>query len=83
MSNEYVRTSEITERLRHRSPAVTRAWISSLPKTLKLEVADRDNETGEKLWHRDQVERAIEATNRRGPYRKEPRSDHDGLPGSD
>lgn len=85
---ELMKTSEIAALLQHRTAAVTRAWISGLPRDLKLKVAERDTETGEKLYYRSEVEKAIAATNRRGPYRrgdqpaaKEPRHEHgDRLP---
>lgn len=84
--DDYVKTSEIAARLQHASTAVTRAWI----RKHGLEAKYRDIDTGEKLYPRRQVERAIADSVIRGPYRKDrpsaegPPHDHDpGLPGSE
>ena len=63
----FMLTSEITDRLEHSSPAVTRAWI----RDRELEADSRDTDTGEKLYLRAKVEEKI-AEMPRGPYRKRP-----------
>lgn len=64
-SGEQMKTSEITTRLRHSSPAVTRDWI----RRNKLIACGRDTTTGEKVYLRVAVEEAIAAMPR-GRYRK-------------
>lgn len=77
---ELMRTSEITDRLHHRNPAVTRAWISALPAAVRLTATDRDIVNGEKMYARAEVEAAIAATTQRGPYRIGSRQSRDEPP---
>lgn len=75
-----MRTSEITARLQHKSTAVTRKWIHDRG----LEEVGIDVETRENQYDRAAVEKAIEDTVQRGPYRKrpsdeEPPHDHDRV----
>ena len=85
MSNEETMlTSEITALLRHKSTAATRSWI----RNHQLEAIGRDRDSGEKLYSRAMVERAI-AEMPRGPYEKsrppagETSHDHAVLPDGD
>ena len=77
-----MRTSEITARLQHASPAVTRSWIRD--NGLKLDSIDP--KTRENRYKREDVDEAIENSVRRGPYRKRPpaaeghRHEHGDLP---
>lgn len=80
---ELMKTSDITNRLRHSSPAVTRDWI----RRSKLVAKDRDVETGEKQYARQDVEDAI-AKMPRGSYTKtrppaEGQHDDEGTAGVD
>lgn len=60
-----MRTSEITTRLQHKSTAVTRKWIHDRGlKEVGIDVATRENE-----YDREAVEKAIEDSVQRGPYR--------------
>lgn len=69
-NEELMLTSEITDRLQHSSPAVTRDWI----RRRGLEVKGRDKDTGEKQYSRTEVEEKI-AEMPRGPYRRGDRPD--------
>lgn len=71
-----MRTSEIAARLRHSSPAVTRAWI----RRTNLEAKGRDLETGEKTYSRAEIEQAIAAMPRGGYNTARPSAEgqHDG-----